>query len=243
MQTDSNDIPTFSDEDEERAFWATHDSTDFIDWGTGEATVFPKLKPSTKSISLRLSEIMLNELRLIANKRDVPYQSLIKIFLQAQIDQALGQADTPPKVHLIAESKTAYTTAVRPVQLPGELIKDYLPLIGREGLAVYVYFLYLSAQKRVAPTNVAEQLDMLQAEYDECEQVLSWCDLVRVQRQPNQLDIELNPLQPVTPAFLAQLRQTVLNPVNTFYEASAAYQQLKAKMIARIDQYHGETYD
>ncbi len=85
------DIPTFESEDEEREFWASHDSTEYVNWGKGEMAYFPKLKPSTKSISLRLPEMMLAELRLIANKRDVPYQSLIKVFLQERINQELRQ--------------------------------------------------------------------------------------------------------------------------------------------------------
>ena len=89
MNNDLKDIPTFKDEDEERAFWATHDSTEYIAWDEAEAIILPKLKPSTKTISLRLPELMLNELRLIANKRDVPYQSLIKMFLKERIDQEL----------------------------------------------------------------------------------------------------------------------------------------------------------
>ena len=82
-------IPEFSNEEEEREFWANHDSTDFLDWSKAEKVIFPNLKPSTKTISLRLPESMLNELRLLANKRDVPYQSLIKILLQESLDQAL----------------------------------------------------------------------------------------------------------------------------------------------------------
>lgn len=82
-------MPKFSSEEEEREFWATHDSTKYMDWSQAERVVFPQLKPSTKTISLRLPESMLNELRLLANKRDVPYQSLIKIFLQERIDQEL----------------------------------------------------------------------------------------------------------------------------------------------------------
>jgi len=81
------DIPTFMTEEEERTFWATHDSTDFVDWDNAEAVVLPQVKPTTKSISLRLPVSMLNQLRMIANKRDVPYQSLIKLFLKERIDQ------------------------------------------------------------------------------------------------------------------------------------------------------------
>lgn len=91
MSNKSKDIPVFNSEDEERAFWAEADSTEYVEWEKAEAVIFPGLKPSTKSISLRLPEIMLDEIRAIANKRDVPYQSLIKIFLRERIDQELKQ--------------------------------------------------------------------------------------------------------------------------------------------------------
>jgi len=82
-------IPKFANEDEEREFWAAHDSADYLDWNQAEAALFPKLKPSTKTISLRMSESMLNEIRVLANKRDIPYQSLIKVFLRERIDDEL----------------------------------------------------------------------------------------------------------------------------------------------------------
>ncbi|MEE9167467.1 MAG: BrnA antitoxin family protein [Candidatus Neomarinimicrobiota bacterium] len=82
-------IPKFETEDEEREFWSTHDSTDYVDWEKADQVIFPKLKPTTKTISLRLPEYMLDELRTIANKRDVPYQSLMKIFLKERIDKEL----------------------------------------------------------------------------------------------------------------------------------------------------------
>ena len=82
-------IPKFKNEDEEREFWATHDSTDYIDWNKGKKIVLSKLKPSIKTISLRLPESMLEELKLLANKRDVPYQSLLKIFLAERIEEEL----------------------------------------------------------------------------------------------------------------------------------------------------------
>ena len=85
-------IPKFSSEDEEREFWATADSTDYIDWKKGRRMLFPKLRPSLKTISLRLPEIMLEELKLLANKRDVPYQSLLKIFLSERLEQELKLA-------------------------------------------------------------------------------------------------------------------------------------------------------
>jgi predicted DNA binding CopG/RHH family protein len=89
MQNPDKAIPDFATEDEERAFWATHDSTEYIDWSKAKTVVFPNLKPTTKSISLRLPESMLNQLRMLANKRDIPYQSLIKLFLKERIDQEL----------------------------------------------------------------------------------------------------------------------------------------------------------
>lgn len=82
-------IPEFANEEEEREFWATHDSSEYLDWGQAEKVVLPKLKPSTRTISLRMSESMLNELKLLANKMDVPYQSLIKVYLRERIDKDL----------------------------------------------------------------------------------------------------------------------------------------------------------
>ena len=88
-------IPKFENEDEEREFWATHDSADYLDWNRSERVVFPKLKPSTKTISLRMSESMLNEIRLLANKRDIPYQSLIKVILRERINDELYKKLVP----------------------------------------------------------------------------------------------------------------------------------------------------
>ncbi|MDA0691459.1 MAG: BrnA antitoxin family protein [Nitrospinae bacterium] len=82
-------VPEFQNEDAERKFWATHDSTEFVDWKRAKKTVLPNLKPSVKTISLRLPESMLEELKLLANKRDVPYQSLLKIFLSERIREEL----------------------------------------------------------------------------------------------------------------------------------------------------------
>ena len=86
----SKRIPKFKNEDEEREFWAAHDSTDYINWRDAERITFSNLKPSVKKISLRLPESMLEELKLLANKRDVPYQSLLKIFLAERIEKELG---------------------------------------------------------------------------------------------------------------------------------------------------------
>lgn len=83
------DIPIFQSEDEEREFWSKEDSTDYVDWENAQASVLPKLKPTTRTISLRISESMLNQIRSIANQRDVPYQSLIKMFLKDRINEEL----------------------------------------------------------------------------------------------------------------------------------------------------------
>ena len=85
----SKQIPEFKNEDEEREFWATHDSTEYINWNQAKKVTFSNLKPSVKKISLRLPETMLAELKLLANKRDVPYQSLLKIFLAERIEKEL----------------------------------------------------------------------------------------------------------------------------------------------------------
>lgn len=82
-------IPKFKTEDEERAFWAAHDSTEYIDWSKAEQVIFPNLRPSTESISLRLPKYLLVRIKQIANAKDVPYQSLIKIFLADRVDKEL----------------------------------------------------------------------------------------------------------------------------------------------------------
>ena len=92
MKKGLKDIPNFKNEDEESSFWSKEDSSDYIDWDDGKITTFPKLKPSTKTISLRIPETMLEELRTIANKRDVPYQSLIKVFLKEKINSELNRS-------------------------------------------------------------------------------------------------------------------------------------------------------
>ena len=82
-------IPRFESEDQEREFWANHDSADHIDWKGAKISTFPRLKPSTRTISLRLPESLIENLKVLANKRDVPYQSLLKIFLAERIEQEL----------------------------------------------------------------------------------------------------------------------------------------------------------
>jgi predicted DNA binding CopG/RHH family protein len=78
-------LPKFRDENEERAFWAAQDSTEYIDWSKAERVALPNLKPSLKTISLRLPEATIAELKILANRRDVPYQSLLKVFLSERI--------------------------------------------------------------------------------------------------------------------------------------------------------------
>lgn len=89
MKKKLKEIPIHKNEDAEREFWAENDSTDFVNWDEAESAVLPKLKPTTRTISLRISASMLDKIRLVANKRDVPYQSLIKSFLQERIDEEL----------------------------------------------------------------------------------------------------------------------------------------------------------
>lgn len=87
MQTMKKNIPKFRSEAEERTFWAKEDSTKYIDWSRGELTKFVHLKPSLRTISLRLPVAMIEDLKLLANKRDVPYQSLLKVFLAERLAQ------------------------------------------------------------------------------------------------------------------------------------------------------------
>lgn len=78
-------IPTFKSEDQEREFWMTADSTEYVDWSTARVVRFPNLRPTSTAISLRLPETLLTELKLLANQRDVPYQSLLKVYLADRV--------------------------------------------------------------------------------------------------------------------------------------------------------------
>jgi predicted DNA binding CopG/RHH family protein len=78
-------VPKFANEAEERAFRETHDSTEYLDWSKARKVVLPNLKPTTKTISLRLPQHLLDSLKAAANARDVPYQSLIKVWLQEKL--------------------------------------------------------------------------------------------------------------------------------------------------------------
>ena len=79
-------IPRFRNEAAERKFWETHDSTDYVDWSKARRVQFPNLKLSTAAISLRLPQGLLDRIKVAANKRDVPYQSLIKVWLAEKVD-------------------------------------------------------------------------------------------------------------------------------------------------------------
>lgn len=81
-------VPEFKTEAEERAFWETHDSSDYVDWSKAKPASFPNLKPSTKTISLRLPETLLDSIKIEANKRDMPYQSLIKAWLAEDVKES-----------------------------------------------------------------------------------------------------------------------------------------------------------
>ena len=79
-------VPAFVSEAEERTFWETHDSADYVDWSKAQRVALPNLKPTTKTISLRLPQHLLDAIKAAANARDVPYQWLIKIWLQERVE-------------------------------------------------------------------------------------------------------------------------------------------------------------
>ena len=85
-------IPKFRDEEQERNFWASHDSTDYVDWRRSERVKLPNLRPTTRTISIRLPESMIEKLKVLANKRDIPYQSLLKMFVADKIEEELRSA-------------------------------------------------------------------------------------------------------------------------------------------------------
>ena len=83
-------IPSFKNEDEEREFWSTHDTTDYMDWSKAKKVRFTKLRPSVRSISLRLPEALLERIKLLANRNDIPYQSLMKVYLSERVDKEIS---------------------------------------------------------------------------------------------------------------------------------------------------------
>lgn len=80
-------IPRFETEAQEREYWESHDSSPHLDWSLATRAVLPNLKPTTKTISLRLPQHLLDSLKVAANARDVPYQSLIKVWLQEKLQE------------------------------------------------------------------------------------------------------------------------------------------------------------
>ena len=88
MDSKRKPLPAFESEADERAFWETHDSMDYVDWAAAERARFPNLKPSTRAISLRLPVTLLESIKVAANKRDVPYQSLIKMWLAEKVERS-----------------------------------------------------------------------------------------------------------------------------------------------------------
>ncbi len=80
-------IPEFRSEDREREFWAAQDSTEYVDWSQAKPRKIATLKPTLRTISLRLPVSMIEDLKVLANKRDVPYQSLLKVFLAERLEQ------------------------------------------------------------------------------------------------------------------------------------------------------------
>jgi predicted DNA binding CopG/RHH family protein len=87
MGSTKKKIPEFRSEEEERKFWAENDSTEFIDWQAAKRRRLPNLRPSLRTISLRLPVSMIEDLKVLANKRDVPYQSLLKVFLAERLER------------------------------------------------------------------------------------------------------------------------------------------------------------
>ena len=85
MTKPAKKIPNFKSEAEERAFWESNDSTEYLDWANARQVALPNLKPTTKTISLRLPKHLLDSIKAAANSRDVPYQSLIKVWLQEKL--------------------------------------------------------------------------------------------------------------------------------------------------------------
>ena len=87
MSNRRKEVPAFRTESEEREFWQTHDSSEYVDWSEARPVRMPNLRPSTKTISLRLPESLLEQIKIEANKRDMPYQSLIKAWLADVVDK------------------------------------------------------------------------------------------------------------------------------------------------------------
>jgi len=102
------ELPIFTSQEEERDFWATHDATDYVDWSDAEQVLMPNLKPTLKTVSVRLPEFLLDSIKVLANKRDVPYQSLIKILLVEGVERELSSEKESETAAILRESGTEY---------------------------------------------------------------------------------------------------------------------------------------
>lgn len=112
-------IPKFQDEDEEREFWATHDATEYFDLAKGSSAPFPNLQPSTQTISLRLPEGLLADLKVLANRMDVPYQSLMKLYLAERVGRELREGKTSRELASeVREPGAPYGRAKKPRSRP-----------------------------------------------------------------------------------------------------------------------------
>lgn len=108
MKNKPKKIPKFKNEDEERDFWATHSPLDYFDLSTARKMTFPNLKPSTKTISIRLPEGLIDDLKVLANKMDVPYQSLIKMYLARDVAMERRALHAQGKHLAVAEEPVEY---------------------------------------------------------------------------------------------------------------------------------------
>jgi predicted DNA binding CopG/RHH family protein len=89
-----NRIPKFKNENEESKFWSVHDSVDYFDWSKSKKARFPNLKPTSKSIPIRFPKLLIERLKILANKQHVPYQSLLKTFLEERVEKELHHSRT-----------------------------------------------------------------------------------------------------------------------------------------------------
>ena len=110
MTTKPKKIPTFKSEDEERDFWGTHSPLDYFDLSTARRMTFPNLKPTTKTISIRLPEMLISELKVLANKKDVPYQSLVKMYLAREVAMERRNGYSAGPYLAVAEEPAPYGT-------------------------------------------------------------------------------------------------------------------------------------
>ena len=89
MSKNLKPIPEFKNEDEEREFWSTHDSTDYVDWSKARRVIFPNLKLTKRPISLRVTTSLLAKVKVVANKKDMPYQTLMKQYIAKGVEEEL----------------------------------------------------------------------------------------------------------------------------------------------------------